>query len=472
MMKVRVADQRGRLILPARIAEVCDGKILRRGSRERLPPGRFVTDSREVRPGDCFVALAGDRVDGHDFLAEAVASGAAGAVVCQPVSRVQLDSGAFFVRVENSHAALLALAAEYRNQHAVKMVGITGSCGKTSTKDMLARVLGQHMSAVVSPRSFNNHIGVPLTLFQLQPETEACVVELGTNAPGEIARLVSVVRPDIGIITRIDESHLMYLGSLEGVAREKANLISSLSEDGLAILNGDDPSSPMLRDLTRARLQEVRIDSEADWFATDVSFHGLGTSFRLQGEIPVTLPRLGSHNVYNALFTVAAAAELGVPLEKVVAGLADVPPTARRLECKQIGDVSVIDDTYNSNPASARAALLALAGLPAAGRRLVVFGEMLELGERGVELHRTVGVEVAESPVDVLITVGDGARPLAEAAVEHGMDRSAVHMLAEPSEVVTFLRSELRGGDWLLCKASRGVGLDSVVDGLQALLGE
>ena len=228
----------------------------------------------------------------------------------------------------------------------------------------------------------------------------------------------------------------------------------------------------MLRGHTDARLQEVRIGAEADWFATDLSFHGLGTSFRLQGETPITLPRMGSHNVYNALFTAAAATEVGVPLDHVVAGLAEVPPTSRRLECKQIGDISVIDDTYNSNPASARAALLALAGLPAAGRRLVVLGEMLELGERSEELHRSVGTEVAELPVDVLVTVGDGARSIAAAAVAHGMDESAVHSLGSDSEVVTYLRSELRGGDWLLCKASRGVGLDSVVDGLEALLGE
>jgi UDP-N-acetylmuramoyl-tripeptide--D-alanyl-D-alanine ligase len=215
----------------------------------------------------------------------------------------------------------------------------------------------------------------------------------------------------------------------------------------------------------------VRIDREADWFATDVSFHGLGTSFRLQGETPVTLPRLGSHNVYNALFTVAAATELGVPLDDIVAGLCEVPPTARRLECKRLGDVSVIDDTYNSNPASARAALLALSGLPSKGRRFVVLGEMLELGVRSAEFHTALGGEVAAAPVDVLITVGVGAQGIAAAAVAAGMDRDSVHALADGSAALAYLRGALCSGDWLLCKASRGVGLDRLVDDLADVLG-
>jgi UDP-N-acetylmuramoyl-tripeptide--D-alanyl-D-alanine ligase len=472
MMPLGVVEQRQQPATPAWLAEICNGKVLRRGCRGGFRPGRFVIDSREVRKGDCFVALPGARLDGHDFLAEALGLGAAGVLVCQPISRTQLDSGAFVVRVDSSHAALLDLAAEHRRQHSAKVIGITGSCGKTSTKDMLGQVLSRYMPAVWSPRSFNNHVGVPLSLFQLRTETKACVVEIGTNAPGEIAELVAVAQPDIGIITRVDESHLMRLGSLEGVAQEKSNLISGLASDGLAILNGDDPTTALIRDLTSARLHEVRTNAEADWFATDIDDDGLGTSFRLQGETPVTLPCLGLHNVYNALFTVAAAVEVGVPLDEIVAGLAEVPPTSRRLEYKQLGDVSVIDDTYNANPASARAALLTLSGLPASGRRLAAFGEMLELGPRSEELHRALGVDVAESGADVLISVGEGARPIAEAAVEHGMDGSAVHVLENSADAVAFLHTELRSGDWLLCKASRGVGLDSVVDGLEILLSE
>jgi UDP-N-acetylmuramoyl-tripeptide--D-alanyl-D-alanine ligase len=429
-----------------------------------------VVDSREVRPGDCFVALCGENLDGHDFLPQVLAKGAAGVVVSRSMSRADLGAGAFFVRVEDTSSALLSIAHAHRMRCRAKVIGITGSCGKTSTKDMLGEVLGRVMPTVQSPKSFNNHVGVPLTIFQVSRETRAAVVEIGTNAPGEIEQLAAVAKPDIGIVTRVDESHLMRLHNLRGVALEKSNLVAALRADGLAILNGDDPSSSWMRDVTDARVLEVRVGREADWFATDVHFHGLGTSFRLQGETAVTLPRLGTHNVYNALFTIAAARELGVSEDDILAGLCDVPPTARRLECKRLGDIAIIDDTYNSNLASARAALLALTGLKTEGRRLVVLGEMLELGDQSEAMHRQLGDEVARSSVDLLITVGEGTLPLAQAALSAGMKSSSVHAVADPQAALEMLEPELRSGDWLLCKASRGVGLDRLVDGLEERL--
>jgi UDP-N-acetylmuramoyl-tripeptide--D-alanyl-D-alanine ligase len=446
------------------LADVASGRVLRRGTAAR----RLVIDSREVGPGDCFVALGGENFDGHDFLPQVLASGAAGVVVGRPMSREALAAGAFIVRVEDTHGALRDIAHGHRARHRAKVIGITGSCGKTSTKDMLGEVLGRVMPTIRSPKSFNNHVGVPLTIFQIQSDTRAAVVEIGTNAPGEIEQLAAVARPDIGIVTRVDESHLMHLHTLRGVALEKSNLVAALRKDGLAILNGDDPSSSWMRDVTDARVLEVRVGREADCFATDVQFHGLGTSFRFQGETPVTLPRLGTHNVYNALFTIAAARELGVSDDQILAGLCDVPPSSRRLECKRLGDIAIIDDTYNSNLASARVALLALNGLNIGGRRLVVLGEMLELGDQSEAMHRQLGDEVARSAVDLLVTVGAGALPLAEAALSGGMNPGDVHAVADPQAALEMLRSELRSGDWLLCKASRGVGLDRLVDGLLA----
>ena len=457
-------------LLPSRIAELCAGRVLRRGDPAGRPARRIVIDSRELEPGDCFVALPGANFDGHEFLSQVIQKGAAGVVVSRPVPRALLEIGRFVVRVDDTFAALLQIARAHRSAHDAKVIGITGSCGKTSTKDMLGEVLARGMPTVRSPKSYNNHVGVPLTLFRIDADTRVAVVEIGTNAPGEIERLAAVARPDIGIITRVDDCHLMRLGTREGVAREKSNLVAALSEDGLAILNGDDPSTAMMRDATRARVLEVRIDREADLFATDVSFHGLGTSFRLQGETLVTLPRLGSHNVYNALFTIGAATELGVPKEQILESLCTVGPSARRLECKQLGDISIIDDTYNSNPASSRVALLALSGVQTLGRRIVVFGEMLELGERSVELHEEIGAAVADSAVDVLITVGEGARSIAEAALRFGMATAAVHPVVDAAAAIEWLDTELRPGDWMLCKASRGVGLDRVVDSVVARL--
>ena len=262
---------------PARVAEICGGRLIRGGR----PARRVTTDSRAVRGDECFIALPGERYDGHDFVAAAARLGAAGALIARPVPAV--EGGAFLVLVDDTRQALRLLATEHRRKHAAKVVGITGSCGKTSTKDMLGEVLAAAMPTVASPKSFNNDIGVPLTLFAIEPSTRAAVVEIGSNGPGEVERLARIARPDVAIVTCVAESHLQGLGTVEGVAKEKSALVSMLREDGLAILNGDDPNVAAMAKATVARKVFVRIDREADWFATDVRFCGLGTTFLLQG---------------------------------------------------------------------------------------------------------------------------------------------------------------------------------------------
>lgn len=447
---------------PRRIAEVCAGRVLRQGDAA----SRVVIDSRQLQVGDCFVALPGDRFDGHEFVREALLAGAAGAVVSRSVPRTGLPGQRFLVRVPDTREALLRMAAAHRAAHDTRVVGITGSCGKTSTKDMLGHVLGTAMPTVQSPRSFNNHIGVPLTLFQIDRDTRAAVVEVGSSAPGEVGRLAEVVQPEIAIVTNVAESHLEGLGTLAGVAAEKANLIRCLPSHGLAILNGDDARCNQMASETSGRVVRVRVDSEAHLFATDVSFCGLGTTFRLMGETPVTIPRMGSHNVHNALFTIAAAQAMGMCRDDILAALCHLPHTRRRLECRQLGDITVVDDTYNSNPGSARAALKAFAGMQVPGRRIVVLGQMLELGESSVALHKDVGREVANAGVDILVTVGRGARALAAGARRAGLARRAVREVPDVPAAVDELLELLQPGDWLLCKASRRIGLDRVVDSL------
>jgi UDP-N-acetylmuramoyl-tripeptide--D-alanyl-D-alanine ligase len=327
------------------------------------------------------------------------------------------------------------------------------------------------MPTVRSPGSFNNQVGVPLTLFAIDPKTRAAVVELGTNGPGEIARLTAIARPDVGIVTCVAPAHLEGLGSLDGVAREKTALPAGLPEDGLCILNGDDANCRAMALATRARVQFTSCSREADWFATDVQFHALGTTFRLQGTRPVTLPRLGTHNVYNALAVIAAATALGVAEEVVLRVLSTASSAARRLEPKEAGGVTVFDDTYNMNPQSARAALHALAGLGDRGRRLVVFGEMLELGAASDELHRALGAEVWHTRQSLLVAVGDGARPIAEGALTAGMPATAVHVVDDVDAALRLLRDLVVAGDRVLCKASRRVALDRLVDRFVAELG-
>lgn len=459
-------------LTPDAIALATGGRVLRKGLNS--PSRRVMTDSRHVREGDCFVALRGANHDGHAYLDAAFAAGAAGVVVSHVPVTLNVPKGRFVVEVDDTGRALMAMAACWRKSHPnTKVVGVTGSCGKTSTKNMLGRVLEAGIATVRSPLSFNNSIGVPLTLFQIGDETRAAVVEVGTNAPGEIESLAAVVQPDIGIITCIGEAHLERLGSLEGVAREKSALLRALPSDGLAILNGDDPSTDRwLRAAARCKQVTVRVGQPADWFATDVRFHGLGTSFLLQGERPVTIPLLGSHNVTNALFTIAAARELGLELDVILAALAAIPVTERRLQCREVAQVQVFDDTYNMNPSSARAALLALSGLPGDGRRIVVFGEMRELGARSVALHQDLGSEVARRDMDILLTVGSGAAAIGEGAIAAGLSPQRVICAKDQAEAIERLLAILQPRDRLLCKASHSVGFDQLVDRLTALLQE
>ena len=468
----RARSGRGSWLTAAAIARIAGGEVLARGAAAT----GVTTDSRGDCGGKLFVALRGAKHDAHTFLAAAAQAGAAGLLVERAPESLLGDRASgrgapFLVRVADTGKALLDLAAEHRRRHRAKVIGVTGSCGKTSTKEWLGAVLASVMPTVRSPGSFNNQIGVPLTLFGIEPDTRAAVVEIGTNAPGEIAQLTAVARPDVGIVTCVAPAHLEGLGSLEGVAREKAALPMGLPEEGLCILNGDDAACRAMAETTKASVQLFSVTRQADWFATDVRFHALGTTFLLQGERPVTLPRLGTHNVYNALAVIAAASHLGVAEEDVLRALAGVPSASRRLEPKLAGGVTVFDDTYNMNPQSAAAALQAMAGMSGAGRRIVVFGEMRELGEQSEALHRTLGAEVARTRQDLLLCVGDGTRPIADGALAAGMPAAAVYQVDDQDAALQMLRSVIRPGDRVLCKASRRVALDGLVDRLVAELG-
>jgi UDP-N-acetylmuramoyl-tripeptide--D-alanyl-D-alanine ligase len=459
----------GSWLTAAAVARVCSGEVLQRGGAATT----VTTDSRADCTGKLFVALRGGIHDGHAFCRDAVQRGAAGLLVDRArdaLPDLGRAASPFVVRVADTGRALLDLAAEHRRRHRARVVGITGSCGKTSTKEWLGAVLAAAMPTVRSPASFNNQVGVPLTLFAIDPRTRAAVVEIGTNAPGEIALLASVARPDIGIVTCVAPAHLEGLGSLDGVAREKAALPEALPPDGICILNGDDAACRAMASSTRARVEFTSVTRQTDWFATDVRFHALGTTFLLQG------PRLGTHNVYNALAVIAAASHLGVAEEDVLRVLAAAPPAARRLESKLVRGITVFDDTYNMNPQSAAAALQAIAGLAGSGpggegRSIAVFGEMLELGERSRELHESLGAEVVRTRQDLLVCVGEGARAIGDGAVAAGMAGNRVHRAADIGEAFELLKAHLRPGDRVLCKASRRVGLDRLVDRLQAELG-
>ena len=436
------------------------------------------TDSRSIRPGELFVALDGPNFKGNDY-ARAASKAGAGAIVLKASasdgegSSAELrDGDEFFspacpvVSHSNPRRALGDFGGWYRSTLEAKVIGITGSCGKTTTKSILVKLLEPLLPTAGSPRSYNNDIGVPLTLALAHKDTRALVVEMGTNQPGEIASLCRIARPDIGLITNIGASHLEGLGSLEGVAEEKADLARSLPEEGFLVINDDCRFSSFLRSETSAEVLSFSIDGAGDLNATDVYFHSGGTVFRLNGH-DVSFPLLGTHNVQNCLAALCVGIGLGFELEELLSAVSSLTGGRQRMERSDLNGLTVFDDSYNSNPDSARAAVRVLAGLHGFGRRVLVLGDMLELGEHAAELHREIGREAVASGVDCLIGVGELAASAVEGAREAGLAVSAATHLATTDDALAASGALLKEGDVVLVKGSRGMALERLVKQLR-----
>jgi len=424
-------------------------------------------DSRNIRPGEVFFALS-DQRDGHAFVAAAFAKGAAAAVV----ERVPEDTpdDALLVQVGSVPHALRRLAEALRAAHPIPMVGITGSMGKTTTKDVLAAVLGARYRVLRTAASYNNEIGVPLTLLRLEPTHEVGVIELGFYVPGEIADLCALVRPRIGIITAIPDRppHFSRTPSLAAIANGKAELIAALpdaAEGGVALLNADDPRVRGLAGRTSARVVLYGESDDAAVRATDVRVDGLeGLSFRVifEGvEAAARLPLPGRHLLTSALASLGAAVLLGVPLDEAAVALGTVEPPAHRMQIRRAEKLTVIDDSYNASEAAVHAALALLRDVP--GRRVAVLGDMLELGTLSAEAHEAVGRDAAAS-ADVLIAVGDLGATIAHAAGAAGM--SEVHCATDAADALVRMRRILAPGDVVLVKGSRALALDRLADAL------
>ncbi len=374
-----------------------------------------VIDSRPLSAGDLFAALPGTRTDGHEFVGAAAAAGAAGAVVSRPVSAALPK-----VVVADVAAALGRAGRAWRADFRGPLVAVAGSNGKTTTKEMLAAILGQRGECLATRGNLNNRLGVPLTLLRLRDGYRSAVIEMGANHAGEVAELMSLARPDIGLITNAGAEHLEGFGDLDGVARAEGEVVAGLGAEGVAIINADDPYAPLWRSMTRARVltfgfapgadvraSEVRLDAGAEGFVTRFTLLGFG------GSVPVSLALAGRHNVYNALAAAAAAQAAGATLAQVAAGLATMRAVEGRLQFKPaVKGAWLIDDSYNANPSSARAALLVLAELP--GRRWLVLGDMAELGAYAEASHRELGTLARECGVERLYSFG----PLAALAAE------------------------------------------------------
>jgi len=420
--------------------------------------------------------LSGPNFDGNRFAMAAVERGAAGLVLedagSAPLpSSLELPRGTPVLLHPSPRQALSSLAAWHRGRISAPVLGITGSCGKTTTKNVVLELLADRLAVVGSPNSFNNDIGVPHTLFLADEGSQAVVVEMGTNHPGEIAALCRTARPTAGIITCVGASHLEGLGSVEGVAREKAALVEALPEDGFCVLNADCQWTAPMRRLTRARVITFSVEGDGDLNATAVWSHAGGTTFRLAG-LEITSPLLGLHNVQNLLAALAACRGLSIPLEDVLPAVSRLRACRRRLERIQAGRLTIIDDSYNANPESARASVRVLAGLHGHSRRVLVLGDMLELGDSAPEQHYRIGFEAARSGVDLLVAVGDLTRAAAAGAIEGGLAESAIVHLPTTDEAIARVPALVRAGDVVLVKGSHRTGLDRLVQRLVTFLRE
>ncbi len=430
----------------------------------RAPEGatfrRGVIDSRKAKEGDLFFALRGEHHDAHDFVPEAFQAGAAGAVVARPV---EAGEQAVF-HVSDPLGALQRLAAFWRRRHDVRVVGVTGSVGKTTCKELTAVVLSSRYRTLKSEANINTEIGIPLTLLQLTKEHERAVLELGMYVPGDIELLAEIAAPNVGVVMNVRPVHMERAGSIGAIAAAKAELVEALPKDGLAVLNGDDPRVTVMARWTRAGTSLFGLGEQCDVRGTDIETRGLdGISFTIvhKGKsvrAECLLP--GRHHVYPALAATAVALGDGMTLKEIAAALAEARVDLRLTVRPGINGSTIIDDSYNASPDSMTAALDLLSELP--GRRIAVLGHMRELGAAEEDGHRRVGRHT-KGRCDALYVVGDEARVIAEEAGVAGQDAT---QFESADKAARALRDELREGDHVLVKASRAVGLESLVDAL------
>jgi UDP-N-acetylmuramoyl-tripeptide--D-alanyl-D-alanine ligase len=434
-------------------------------------------DTRRFTPGALFVAIKGDRFDGHDFLATAAQAGAAAALVSEERAGAMTAPPIPLLVVPDTIPALGSLARFHRLRHDLPVVAVTGSNGKTTTREMIAAILSQRGRTLKNDGNYNNEIGVPLTLFGLDAEHRAAVIEMGMNHPGEIARLTDIARPQIGVVTNAAAAHLEGLGSIDGVADAKAELYAGLPSTGVAVANADDP-----RMLKRAQASGRRVltfavgrQRRGDVAVLDVLEHGAkGLRFLLgigNRELEIELALVGTHNAANAAAAAAAAVALGCTDREIAAGLRDVRPVGRRLRVERLSSgLQLIDDCYNANPLSMGAALQTLRDLvddDEGTRPVAVLGDMLELGEFEAEAHRGVGEAAARAGVALLAAFGPRARTLADAAAAAGLPAERIFHTEDVDALIAWARARLTPADLLLVKASRGLKLERLVEALR-----
>nr|WP_232242611.1 UDP-N-acetylmuramoyl-tripeptide--D-alanyl-D-alanine ligase [Paenibacillus sp. GSMTC-2017] len=456
------------------------GAKLKGGEPDQVVVG-VTTDSRKSGGGELFVPLVGERFDGHDYAEQAAASGAKAMLWQKDKEIPSTLPGVSFLLVRDTLAALQRLAAAYRSELMVRVVGITGSNGKTTTKDMVAALLGTQYCVLKTEGNLNNHIGLPLTLLKMDEETEVAVIEMGMSGFGEIEELTKIAQPDAAIITNIGDAHLLHLGSREGIAKAKLEIVAGLGENGLLLYNGDEPllaqglQSMTIPDTTT--LKTFGLQDNNEWSAQHISLEPYSSKFiALHKGVPsglgtVQIPTPGRHNISNSLAAIAVARYFGVGPTNIEKGFSTLQLTGMRIEpSRAFNDAVILNDAYNANPTATRAAIDLVAGLEGFGRRWIVLGDMLELGPDEVALHREIGEYITGEKAEGVLTFGalsvntaEGARQNRQEAAQTEM----VHHFDDKDALAEWLRERLLPDDLVLVKGSRGMRMEQVVQALE-----
>jgi UDP-N-acetylmuramoyl-tripeptide--D-alanyl-D-alanine ligase len=444
------------------VTTACEGELLQGDPSSSI--SRLGTDSRLAHAGELFFGIRGDRFDGHNYLDEVAKKGVAGVVIERSRRPTTLLNCAVIV-VKDTRRALGRLGAAYRRDFTLPVIAVGGSNGKTTTKELIAAVLRQKLATLWSEGSFNNDLGVPLTLLRLEKRHEAAVLEVGTNHPGELAPLVRMIQPRYGVITNIGREHLEFFGDVAGVAEEEGWLAELMPADGKLFVNGDNEWADHIAKRTRATTVRVGFSEGNDWRVRRVRLDKQGATFHVNaprvqydGEYRINL--LGRHQVANALYALAIGAELGLDRAEIQRGLAECEPPRMRLQFWEVGGVRVLDDAYNANADSMLAALQVLKELPCKGRRVAVLGDMAELGAHSEAAHIEVGRRAAELGVGQLFAVGKMAATLARGAREAGLTR--VIELPDVEAAAAAVKTFVKAGDVILLKASRATRLERI----------
>lgn len=460
------------------LIKAVSGKIIQ-GDRDCLI-NRISIDSRTLIPGDLFFAIIGLNFDGHDFIIEAFKKGAVGAIVCKGKSILlqdeQIDKNKIIIEVEDTLSALQDWSKHYKDKFKTFNVCVTGSNGKTTTKEIIAHILSQEFPLLKTSGNYNNEIGIPLTLLQLNKSHKLLVAEMGMRGLGEIKTLTTFIPPDLAVITNIGEAHIGLLGSKDNIFKAKSELLQSLDKDGIAVLNRDDPYFFKMREIVKGKkVCTFGIENKSDIMARNikmVSDKGMRFALKVQNakSREIYFPLLGRHNIYNALAASAASFALGIELDLIEKGLSFFKPLDLHMQLSNFyNDIKILNDSYNASPLSVKSALETLAEVAQSNRKIAILGDMLELGEKTGFYHREIGKEVAKFSIDILITVGPGGKIIAQSSKEEGMAEESVFSFEknEKLNLAKKLLSLTKPGDIILLKGSREMKMEEILEFLQ-----